>query len=104
MKRALTFAGLALLVLSSCGLVAWPGKACRKHEECAGLKEGYCARSEICTKQCTTTVDCPEKSMCVGTGIRSVCLPTCEKDGDCASGFHCGDGYCVLTQPLAQPN
>ena len=98
------FALLLIVLLSSCGLVAWPGKSCRKHDECSGLKDGYCARAEICTKECTTAGDCPDKSVCAsGVGSRKVCLPACTRDGDCQENFHCGDGYCVLTQPLAAP-
>jgi hypothetical protein len=100
MKRLVLLA----FVFAGCGLVAYPGKPCQKHEECSGLKSGYCARAEICTKECGATSDCPDKSVCAfDVGPRHVCLPECTKDGDCPSGFQCGDGYCVMTQPLSAP-
>lgn len=105
MKRALMLSLPLVALLSGCGLVAWPGKSCRKHDECSGLKDGYCARAEICTKQCHTNSDCPNDSACAtGAGTRKVCLPTCEGDGDCASNFSCRDSVCQLAEPLAKPH
>ncbi len=100
MKRA-----LLLLVLSSsgCGLIAWPGKACRTHDECAGLQDGYCARAEICTRQCRSQGDCPENSVCSDLGKRSVCLPTCENNEGCAPGLTCQGQVCKVTAPMEPP-
>jgi hypothetical protein len=94
---------MGLMLLGGCGLFAAPGQACRKHEECAGLKEGYCSRAEICTKECSDTVTCPENSACSTQGARRVCLPTCEKNEDCLKGFACTDAVCQLASPFTPP-
>lgn len=94
---------LLCLGLLGCGSFAVPGTACRKHEECAGLKHGYCARAEICTRECSDTLSCPEKSTCSLQGRRSVCLPNCESDANCLKGFACRSSVCVLSAPLEPP-
>ena len=94
---------LGLLVFAGCGIFAAPGAPCRKHEECAGLKDGYCARSEICTKECSDTSPCPDNSRCFATSKRSVCLPTCMETADCQKTFTCIDGLCQVTSHLAPP-
>jgi hypothetical protein len=100
--------GLALLMLfvslaSGCGAFAIPGRACRKHEECKGLERGYCARAEICTRECSDTQPCPDNASCSLQVSRSVCLPKCEVDTDCLKGFQCLDSVCQLTAPLEPP-
>jgi hypothetical protein len=96
---------LALLTLGflSCGLFAAPGKACRKHEDCKGLKDGYCARAEICTRECSETQPCPDDSTCTTIGGRTVCLPTCDSKTDCLSNFDCYQNVCQLVGPLEPP-
>jgi hypothetical protein len=98
---------LVLLVVGAVFLVACNptivGVACRKHDDCKGLKDGYCARAEICTRECSSAAPCPENSACVEQG-RRVCLTTCTGDAGCLAGFSCqtvGDaGVCLLTHPL----
>lgn len=99
MKRA----WLLVFVFSGCGLIVWPGKPCRKHEECGGLKDAYCSRAEICTRECDDARPCPEDSTCFATPVRSVCLPSCEANGDCQTGFDCREGVCQLTKPFDPP-
>jgi hypothetical protein len=80
-----------------------PGAPCRKHEDCDPVAEAYCARAEICTRECRADFPCPEGSVCVPQPRRSVCLPACAKDGDCAAGFSCREGACQVTDVLAPP-
>ena len=102
MMRAI--AGWLLFGLMGCGAFAAPGRPCTKHEDCAGLKNGYCARAEICTRECGgPSVACPENSTCSLQGARSVCLPNCEGDGDCLKGFSCISSVCQLTNPMEPP-
>ena len=99
--RALTL--WALLGLAGCGAFAIPGRACQKHEECAGLPRGYCSRAEICTRECSETDPCTEIAACRTFGARSVCLPTCEDDTGCFKGFSCLEGVCQVKAPLEPP-
>lgn len=100
MKKFLLFA----LVLSGCGLIAWPGKACRKHDDCGGLKDGYCSFAEICTRECDADRPCPEDSVCLPQTRRpGVCLQQCEKDTECQTNFFCNEGTCQLKDPFARP-
>jgi len=101
MKRLSTFA--LLLFYAGCGAFAVPGRACRKHEECDGLERGYCARVEICTRECSDTLPCPENSACSVQGPRSVCLPKCEDDSGCFSTFVCRAGVCQVKAPFEPP-
>ena len=97
---------LGLLLLSGllgCGAIAWPGKACRHHEDCQGLPRGYCSRAEICTRECSDTDVCPENNTCSTQGARRVCLPTCDSDTQCLTGFVCYGNTCVLNAPLDPP-
>lgn len=94
---------IALLAALGCGAFAVPGRACRQHEDCAGLKDGYCSRAEICTKECSDTDPCPDNSLCKDMGRRAVCLPKCENDDGCFAGFTCFDGVCQVKAPLAPP-
>jgi hypothetical protein len=91
------------LAFLSCGLIAWPGKACRKHEECDGLPDGYCSRAEICTRECSESKACPEKSTCTTVGRRTVCLPSCDSEDDCLSNFTCSNNVCQVEAPLDPP-
>jgi hypothetical protein len=97
---------LGVLCLS-CGGSARPGDACRHHGDCSSLPEGYCARAEICTRECDDARPCPEGSACVWGGGRQVCLPSCTADTDCRKGFACDVGsaapVCRLVNPLAPP-
>lgn len=94
---------LFLVALAGCGAFAKPGTACSKHDDCAGLDEGYCSRAEICVRECPSSGSCPDQSACVATPARSVCLPTCERDDDCLDNFRCTGGTCQLAQPLDPP-
>ena len=96
---------LAWVVLGflGCGAFALPGRACRKHEECKGLERGYCAKVEICTRECSQTDTCPENSTCSQQGNRSVCLPTCDEDTDCLANFVCYQNVCQYSVPLEPP-
>lgn len=115
MKRASLV--LFLFSLAGCGAFATAGTPCTKHEQCTGLKDGYCARSEICTRECSEKAPCPDGSACFTTPSaaicppiysacssttgRSVCLPTCEKDSECPStAFACTDGLCQVKAAL----
>jgi hypothetical protein len=104
MKRLLV---LAALVALSCGGSAVPGDSCKSHADCGSLKDGYCARAEICTRECDDATPCPDGSSCVWGGGRRVCLPTCAKDDECPKGFLCdlaGEApVCRLANPLAPP-
>ena len=83
----------------SCGIFAAPGRPCTKHEDCSGLKNGYCSRAEICTRECSETNTCPDGTTCSKQGTRSVCLPSCDGDTPCANkGFTCAVDVCVLVQ------
>ncbi len=94
-----------LLALSwlGCPAPGSPGQACRKHEQCDPLPEGYCARAEICTRECRDDFPCPEGSVCVPQPRRSVCLPACEGDATCPPGFSCRAGACQVADVLAPP-
>lgn len=96
---------LALVMLGflGCGAFARPGTPCRKHEDCKGLPAGYCAKVEICTRECGETDPCTEGSTCSQQGKRSVCLPTCEVDQDCLRGFVCSQSVCQFAAPLEPP-
>jgi hypothetical protein len=97
---------LALLMalgFVGCGAFAFPGKPCSKHEDCSGLKNGYCSRAEICSRECSETDPCPEGSSCSTQGARSVCLASCESDATCIKGFVCFANVCVLQAPLDPP-
>jgi hypothetical protein len=96
------FSWLALGLLG-CGAFAAPGRPCQKHEECDGLENGYCARAEICTRECSETAPCPESSTCSNQGRRSVCLPTCDSEDDCLPNFSCYQNVCSLKNPLDPP-
>lgn len=82
----------ALALLAACG--APVGKYCKTHDDCAGLVDGYCARVEICTRQCvpgsaSTKDQCPAGSACVQEGARAVCLASCAADAQCEKNFAC---------------
>lgn len=96
---------LLMLGFMGCGLIAWPGRSCRKHEDCQGLKDGYCSKVEICTRECSDTNPCPENSTCTtAQGKRSVCLPTCDSDDDCGlANFVCYQNVCQVVSPLEPP-
>jgi hypothetical protein len=100
---------LAALFALSTVLLGCPstlvGVACQKHDDCKGLKDGYCARAEICTRECSSSAPCPDTTTCVDQG-RRVCLTTCTDDAGCLTGFSCQTvadadaGVCLLTHPL----
>jgi hypothetical protein len=98
---------LLALAMVSCGGTTAPGRACRSHADCGWLAQGYCARAEVCTRECDDVRPCPDGSACVLGGGRQVCLPTCTGDGDCLKGFACDVGsatpVCRLVNPLAPP-
>lgn len=101
MKRlGLAWLGLSLL---GCSIFAGPGLPCRKHEDCSGLKDGYCSKAEICTRECSENIPCPGNSACSAQGKRNVCLPKCEVDADCLKSFACSMSVCVLRAPLDPP-
>ncbi len=99
--RAMLLA-FASLVMLGCGSTT-TGVACRKHDDCKGLKDGYCARAEICTRECSAANPCDPNTSCVLVG-RQVCLPSCVDDSACLKGFSCqavGDQkVCLLTNPF----
>ena len=99
MKR---FGWLCVLFLD-CGLFAAPGRPCTKQEECKGLERGYCAKAEICTRECSEDQACPENSTCSLQGQRSVCLPTCDSQDDCLKNFTCYMNVCQLALPFEPP-
>ena len=105
--RPLALLAVAALALGLAGCPSTPHTACRSHDDCRSLTDGYCARAEICTRECTDPADCPAGSACVDQGRRKVCLGTCAVDGDCLTGFSCqqrGDaGVCRVTLPLEPP-
>jgi hypothetical protein len=95
----------ALLLLAALGCPApgAPGTRCRTHEDCKPLPQGYCARAEICTRECSEATPCPEGSRCVAQPQRSVCLQACDGDAACPAGFTCRDGACHVTDVFAPP-
>lgn len=98
--------GLLAVVAMSCGS-ARVGDTCRAHSDCGSLAEGYCARAEICTRECDEARSCPAGAACVSGGGRQVCLAVCTKDDECPKGFACDVGsaapVCRLSNPLAPP-
>jgi hypothetical protein len=96
--------GAAVLLL---GCPAKVGVTCRSHDDCKGLSNGYCARAEICTRECTSADPCEDGAACSDEG-RRVCLPTCTDDAGCPTGFACqfhGDvQVCRLEHPLDPPS
>ncbi|MEW5742324.1 MAG: hypothetical protein AB1938_25630 [Myxococcota bacterium] len=104
MKRLALVLCVALL---SCGGTRVPGERCKSHADCGSLPEGYCARAEVCTRECDDARPCPDGSACVWGGGRQVCLPSCTKDDECLSNFFCdpdaGAPVCRLRNPLAPP-
>ncbi len=112
-RRAASVVAASLLaaLLSACP-GAQPGDRCRSHDECAGLADGYCARAEVCTRECVPggtapKEACPKASACVPGVRRATCLALCLADADCAPGHVCRDlpegRVCVLLDPLAAP-
>ena len=82
----------ALGLLAAC--TAPVGKYCLSHDDCAGLQDGYCARVEICTRQCvpgsaSIKDQCPTGSLCIQEGARAICLPRCGADSNCETNFAC---------------
>jgi hypothetical protein len=92
---------MMLMLLEGCGAFAVPGRSCSLHEDCKGLERGYCARAEICTRECQDSLPCPDNAACSQQGSRSVCLPRCENDQGCFDNFTCRDGVCQLRAPLS---
>jgi hypothetical protein len=93
----------ALVVALLCaGCPPTPGVTCRTHDDCKGLTDGYCARAEICTRECSSGKPCPTGSNCSNEG-RRVCLPTCTDDAGCPVGFSCQTHDEVLECRLEQP-
>jgi hypothetical protein len=98
---------LGALALTLAGCPSTPHTACRSHDDCRSLAQGYCARAEVCTRECAGPADCLTGSACVDEGRRQVCLATCTLDADCLTGFGCQPredaGVCRLLQPLEPP-
>lgn len=96
-------AALALMG-AGCDGTKLVGEPCRKHEDCGALAHAYCARAEVCTRECSEAVPCPAGAVCSQEGARAVCLLACTDDAACpAPGFGCREGRCRLLQPLAPP-
>ncbi len=102
MKRAL----VACLLLIGCSEIVLPGKLCRSDDDCKSLKNGWCAKVEICTRDCQT-VPCPTGSTCVTEGPRRVCLASCTTTDDCLPNFTCTEkpegNVCELANPFGPP-
>ncbi len=101
--------GVALLVvlaLVGCPGNTKPGALCRSHKDCASLKDGWCAKVEVCTQACDT-VACPDDSTCVTEGTRRVCLASCSKPADCLPNFSCNEkpegSVCEFATPFGKP-
>jgi len=103
MRRLACALGALLL---ACPAAVTPGTLCRSNDDCRSLKDGWCAKVEICTRDCAST-PCPDGSTCVTQGPRQVCLPNCAVNDDCLAGFQCaqknGGWVCERVDPLGVP-
>lgn len=103
LRRAMIVA----LALAGCNGSITPGGRCATHSDCASIKDGYCARAQICTRDCTDGGSCEGKSKCIDVGVRSVCLATCDSDTDCLTEFSCqtrdGQQTCQLKNQYLKP-
>lgn len=100
-------AAMLLVFATACGPTNnTAATSCRKHDECKSMTKGYCAKAEICTRDCAD-VACPDRMACVSEGTRRVCLPICATNDDCPKGFTCqakeGSSVCRLEFPLKPP-
>lgn len=98
--------GFVVLGAALLGCPATPGVTCTTHEDCKSLKEGYCARAEICTRECSGPGTCDEGSGCFNAGRRQVCLPTCLDDAGCPARFACrpgGEGLVCQLDSMFEP-
>ena len=95
---------LLLLLLAACPPPP-TGTRCKQHSDCRSLGEGYCARAEICTRDCEAA-GCPDGYLCSPEPKRKVCIPSCESDANCFEGFVCVPSpigkLCRLADPLKQ--
>lgn len=102
--RAATAAALLGLLVAAC--TTRLGEPCRQHSDCRG-ERSYCARAEVCTRDCGDGGACPAEAACVDVGPRAVCLERCTGDRDCLEGFTCAatePRVCLLADPLANPD
>lgn len=98
----------ALASVLAVGLTACPPATaaitCNKHDDCAGISQGYCSRAELCTKECGSNDFCNDGHACIDAGRREVCLPRCEDDAGCPGRYGChpvdGVNVCQLEHPL----
>ncbi len=97
---------MLIVFLAACPGTTTPGTLCRNDGDCKSLENGWCAKVEICTRDCAS-VACPDGSTCVFQGARQVCLPSCASGDDCLAGFACVEKteglVCERADPLGVP-
>jgi hypothetical protein len=101
MKLIFVVASSVALFASACPTM--PGQTCRTHGDCSSLKDGYCSRAEVCTRECDESRPCPSGSACVAEGRRRVCLDICTSTGDCPPLFVCREHEEIATCRLERP-
>jgi hypothetical protein len=86
------------------------GLKCAQHADCASLAEGYCAKTGVCTRECSGgygDAGCPDGSACVGRSGRQVCLSQCSSTVTCLAPLSCVEtdagALCDLADPLVAP-
>lgn len=94
---------LAVVVFALFACKEQLGDRCDSDTACDEVDGGYCAKVQVCTRDCTADAWCPQGSVCRTYGPRQVCLRTCSGDGDCHPDEACTAGACVVKDPFKPP-